>query len=151
MASKYYRRDDEVISPFHGAQYCTFLYQVSRVLWLRNPGASALADRVYALNRSLHAVDLFYEVELPDVFACDHPLGSVIGRARIASHFFFTQGCTVGNNRGVYPVIGSNVLCDRDIPANAIVFGREPDVVVKVQSAADVAQRRAKRWRSPGS
>jgi serine O-acetyltransferase len=145
-----------VFNPFHGAQYAVFLYHVGRVLWERDPGNRLVADRVYGLNRALHGVDMFYEVEMPPVFACDHPLGSIIGRARIGSCFFFTQHCTVGNNKGIYPVIGNHVTMlpgstilgncaigdhvvmaaqsyvrDRDIPAHSLVFGQERNIVIK--------------------
>ena len=41
-----------------------------------------LAAKVYALNKALHAIDVFYEVELPDLFCLQHPLGTMPGRAR---------------------------------------------------------------------
>ena len=39
----------------------------------------------------------------------DHPVGSVLGRAQYGEFFSFSQNCTVGNNKGIYPVIGKNV------------------------------------------
>jgi serine O-acetyltransferase len=40
---------------------------------------TTLADRIYYLNKALNGLDLFYEVEMPDVFYLDHPVGTVIG------------------------------------------------------------------------
>jgi serine O-acetyltransferase len=99
---------------------------------------------------------MFYEVNLPRYFQLDHPVGSVIGRATYGDGFSFGQNCTVGNNHGIYPVLGENVkMCanssiigrchigdnviigansgvkDEDIPANSIVFGYSPNLIIK--------------------
>ena len=104
----------------------------------------------------MHSDDLFYEVELPEYFSLDHPMGSVMGRAKYGNGFSFSQGCTVGNNHGIYPVIGENVkMCgnssiignchignnvtlgfgtvikDQDIPDNSLVFGQSPNLIIK--------------------
>lgn len=50
-----------------------------------------------------------YEVELPAFFMLDHPIGSVIGRAQYGEGFSFGQNCTLGNNRGIYPILSENV------------------------------------------
>lgn len=115
-----------------------------------------MCDKIYALNRTLSSADLYYEVELPDFFTFDHPLGAVMGRAEYSDYFEFSQGCTVGNNNGVYPrfgervfmmsdskvigdcEIGSNVIIganacvkDQDIPSNVLIFGESPNLVIK--------------------
>ena len=125
----------------------------------RQWGAS-VSDKLYALNKAMASVDLFYQVELPDIFTFDHPLGSVMGRASYSDYFTFSQGCTVGNNRGIYPrfgqsvfmlsdskvigdcEIGSNVIIganayvkDVDIPSNSLVFGQSPNLVIKENRA----------------
>jgi len=153
--NKYYSRDCETyFNPFHSGQYCIYLYCLSRAVW--NEGNSILADKIYYLNKIMNGCDMFYEVELPNFFMLDHPVGSVLGRAQYGEGFTFGQNCTVGNNRGVYPVIGQNVeLCanasilgnchigddvtigayacvkDQDIPANSIVFGQSPNLIIK--------------------
>ena len=107
--NKYYRRDGALyFSPYQSAQYCIFLYYFANTLW-RSGGAGFLCDKLYLLNKMLNGIDLFYQVELPDVFFTDHPVGTVLGRAKYGRGFSFNQGCTVGNNKGVYPVIGENV------------------------------------------
>jgi serine O-acetyltransferase len=120
------------------------------------PQHRSLADRVYYLNKALNGVDLYHEVELPEIFGLDHPLGSVMGRARYSDFFFFSQSCTVGNSRGTYPQFGEEVLMlsgakvlgncdigshvilsansyvkDTNIPSCSIVFGSSPDLVIK--------------------
>ena len=85
---------------------CNYLYQVSHILYKN--GYSIIADKVYYLNKMLNALDLFYAIELPEHWNCEHPIGSVMGRARYGDFFFFYQGCTVGGNHTNYPIIGNN-------------------------------------------
>ena len=153
--NKYYHRNGETyFNPFHAGQYTIFLYYYSREIFLS--GNSLLADKIYYLNKIMNSCDLFYEVELPDYFSLDHPQGSVMGRAKYGNGFRFGQCCTVGNNNGVYPVIGDNVrMCayssiignchignnvtlgaytsikDEDVSANTIVFGQSPHLIFK--------------------
>jgi serine O-acetyltransferase len=119
-------------------------------------GGGVLADKCYYLNKVLNSCDLFYEVELPPIFMLDHPVGSVMGRAKYSDYFSFGQNCTVGNNHGIYPVIGDHVrMCansmilgnctignnviigaatcvkDESIPDNSLVFGKSPHLIIK--------------------
>ena len=79
-----------------------------------------------------------------------------MGRAEYSDFFSFSQGCTVGNNKGIYPtfgtsvfmlsnskvigdcVIGDNVIIsagtyikDASIPSNSLVFGESPNLIIK--------------------
>lgn len=161
-ANRYYSQDNEAyFNPFHSGQYCIFLYFLSRTIFLNNPDYRSLADRVYYLNKALNAVDLFYEVELPDIFAVDHPLGTILGRAKYSDYFTCLQNCTVGNNNGIYPTIGRYVTMlsgakligdstvgdhvilsansyvkDSDIPPCSIVFGESPNLIIKTREPA---------------
>lgn len=156
IKNKYYSRDEVTFfDPLHGCQWAHFLYTLSNEIFRRG-GVRSVCDKVYALNRALSSADLYYEVELPDVFTFDHPLGAVMGRAEYSNYFTFSQGCTVGNNHGVYPRfdervfmmsnskvvgdcrVGSNVIIaanayvkDQDIPSNSVVFGISPNLVIK--------------------
>jgi serine O-acetyltransferase len=155
--NKYYRNNGEVFfSIYHSAQYCIFLYFLSRQVFLDTPEHRNLADKVYYLNKALNGLDLYYEIVMPDAFHLDHPVGSVMGRASYGNNFTFSQLCTVGNNRGVFPKIGNNVemlsgakiigrcaigdnvlisanayIKDTDIPENSLVFGSSPNLVIK--------------------
>lgn len=155
--NKYYKKDNEVFfSVYHSGQYCIFLYFLARKIFLKNPEYRHLADKIYYLNKTLNGLDLYYEVKMPDVFSLDHPVGSVMGRASYGENFSFSQLCTVGNNKGIFPVIGKNVkmlsgskilgkcnvgdnviisanvyIKDTDIPKNSLVFGSSPNLVVK--------------------
>ena len=156
-SNKYYHCEGEVFfNPFHSGQYCIYLYWLSRVVYEEDN--SLLADKIYYLNKIMNGCDMFYEVKLPKVFMLDHPVGSVIGRAQYGEGFTFGQCCTVGNNHGIYPVIGRNVeMCanasiignshvgdnvtigayacvkDQDVPANSVVFGQSPNLIIKTK------------------
>lgn len=162
IISKYYTRKGEIyFNPFHSGQYAIFLYYLSNSIASSGGDSGTLADRVYYLNKMLNGVDLFYEVELPRAFYLDHPVGSVMGRASYGEQFSFSQGCTVGNNKGKYPVLGRNVqmypgskivgncrigdyvilsanayVIDTDIPSYSLVFGQSPDLTIKAKDKA---------------
>ena len=92
-------------------------------------------------------------------FFLEHPLGTVLGRAQYGNNFFAMQGCTVGGNKGKYPVIGNNVkmfsnskilgssiigenvwigancyIKDTNIADNMIVFGQYPNLIYKTKA-----------------
>lgn len=155
--NKYYRSNEQTyFSPFHSGQYSIFLYYLSRQVFDLDKKPSVLADKIYYLNKLMNGLDLYYEVDMPDIFMLDHPLGSVLGRATYGNFFTFSQQCTVGNNRGKFPTIGEHVtmfsgskiigeciigdnvqvaantyIKDTDIPSNSIVFGSSPNLIVK--------------------
>ena len=154
--NKYYKKNGIVFfSPFHSGQWTIFLYYLSNTIYkLRED--SEICDKIYYLNRMMNSCDLYYEVSLPDVFFLDHPVGSVMGRAEYGNFFSFSQGCTVGNNKGIFPKFGNNVIMmsnskvlgrcaignnviisantyikDTDIPDNSIIFGSSPNLIIK--------------------
>jgi len=149
---KYVSRELDHLNTDH---YAAFLYYLSN--GLSHAGRLELASKVYGLNKALHALDVFYEVELPEVFALQHPVGTVLGRGKFASYFFVYQRCSVGSNlAGVYPrfregvvmfggasVIGDSeigpntwisvgtTIMDQSVPGDCVVFGRSPNLIVK--------------------
>ena len=160
-AHKYFVTEsgDAKFDLLHSAQYMTFLYYVSHAVSVHDAG-SPLAAKLYYLNKSLNACDLYHAIELPDIFFAEHPVGSVMGRAKYGNYFVFQQGCTIGGNKGCYPTlgeyvwmfanstvigncrIGNNVFLaagsfvkDTDIPDNTIVFGQSPNLTLKQKSA----------------
>jgi serine O-acetyltransferase len=154
---KYYRKDDKpYFSHLNTDQYAAFLYFCANTAYRRAPG-SGVADKLYALNKALHALDVFYAVELPEIFLFSHPVGSVLGRAVYRNYFVCYQNCTVGGNTKLeYPVLGEGValyansavignckvgdnvqisaksmILDRDVPDDTIVCGVHPAVEFK--------------------
>lgn len=143
---------------FHSIQWMTFLYYLSHELYLKG---SKLCDQVYYLNKIMHSVDLFYAIELPCIWSAEHPLGTVMGRAKYSDGFFFYQGCTVGGTKDkegniYYPELEENVrmyanssilgrchigknvqigagalVKNQDVPDNCTVFGQSPNLIIK--------------------
>jgi serine O-acetyltransferase len=95
---------------------------------------------------------------MPKIFFLDHPVGTVLGKANYGEGFTFAQNCTVGNNKGKYPVFGLNVrmksgskvlgdcmigdnviisantyIKDMNIPKCSIVFGSSPNLIIKTK------------------
>ena len=138
----------------------TFLYYLSHELY-KDSKIPNLCDKVYYLNKIMHSVDLFYAIELPIHFSAEHPLGTVMGRAKYGNGFFFYQNCTVGGTKDKegnisYPEIGENVhmfagssilgkchignnvnigagaiVKNQDVPDNCTVFGESPNLIIK--------------------
>ena len=159
-----HREDDNsneeiVIHPFYSIEYTIFLYWMSREFYRKEN--IVMATWIYYLNKTLNCVELFYEVELPSVWSCEHPLGTIIGKAKYSDYFFFYQGCTVGanfkhNGSIEYPEFGTHVkmlsnskvlgsshvgnnviisanayIKDEDVPDDVIVFGTSPHLIFK--------------------
>ena len=93
--NKYYMRENvPFFNPYHSGQYLAFLYFLS--FHLSNKKNTDLADKVYFLNKILNSIDIYHQVNLPDTFFFEHPLGSVLGRASYGKNLFIMQGCTIG-------------------------------------------------------
>jgi serine O-acetyltransferase len=110
------RSSNEVFfNHLHSDQYSMFLYFVSRELYIRKADPK-LCAKVFYLNKVLHSIDVYYEVELPDIFCFSHCVGTVLGRAKYSDYFLVYQNCTIGSSRqqkneeNEYPVLG-NYLC----------------------------------------
>lgn len=158
--AKYFSDGDQVLfNHLNTDQYAMFLYYLSNTIW-RLEGDVALAEKVYSLNKALHALDAFYEVELPDVFKLQHPVGTVLGRGKYSSYFVAYQRCSIGANLSdEYPILGEGlvmyggsaiigncrirdncwisagtIVMDTDIPSNRVVFGQYPNTAYKETS-----------------
>lgn len=157
VSVKYFARDGQPwFNHLHTDQYAMFLYLLANTVH-RAEGDPALAGKVFALNKGLHAIDAFYEVALPDVFFFQHPVGTVLGRATYGNYFAVYQRCSIGSSlASESPVLGDGVVLfggsaiigrcrigdnawlsvdtlvmDRDIPSDSVVFGKSPANVVK--------------------
>lgn len=155
--SSYYHNEigEVTFSPFHSGQYSVFLYYLSNTIHVMDNNKK-LATVVYYLNKVLHSVDWYYEISLPQYWGVEHPVSSVLGRANYSNGLFIYQGCTVGGNKGNYPIIGKNVILyanstvignskigsnvlistgtivkDDIVPDNCIVFGQSPNLIIK--------------------
>ena len=153
ISNKYYQRDREAyFDPLHTGQWTVFLYTAAHLLIRGSEKNRELCDKLYGLSKCVSSADIYYEVEMPEVWFFDHPQGSVMGRAEYGGYFAFSQGCTVGNSKGRYPKIGPYVvmysdskilgdcrigdhvilsanafIMDREIPSCSIDYGTHPD------------------------
>lgn len=99
----------EQFDVLHSSQYCIFLYYLSNTIWKREK-AQKLCTQLFLLNKSLNAIDCFYEVELPEVFFIGHSVGIVLAKATYGNHLVLYQNSTVGKNHGVAPVLEEGVI-----------------------------------------
>lgn len=100
-------------------QYLMFLWFLSNSLW-KAGAADSVLNKLYLLNKCLHAFDCAFDTGLPDVFIVVHGVGTVLGKASYSDYFAVYQGCTVGQTNGIYPAIGRGV----GLGAGASIIGR---------------------------
>lgn len=99
---------DVLFNHLNADQYAMFLYILSNVLYNKNYNTS-ICDKIFYLNKCLHGVDVFYEVDLPDIFLFVHPFGTVLGRGNYSNFFLVYQRCGIGSNNDVSPTLGEYV------------------------------------------
>lgn len=148
--------------PLHTCQWLLFLYLTANTIYKyetdKVEAARVVCDKIYGQSKTVSGCDMYYEVEMPDYFSFDHPVGSFMGRAKYGNHFSFSQGCSVGNYHEKYPVIGEHVemnagskilgnshigndciitagalIREQDVPDNSIVFGKSPDLIIEAR------------------
>ena len=150
---------DAMFSHLQSDQYAMYLYLVSNSIFQAGSDLK-LADKIYCLNKSLHSIDVFYQVQMPEIFLFRHCVGTVLGRAEYGNYFTVGANCTVGNSRSKYPVIGDNValynsamivgsstigsechiaantlVLNQDVPSCHVAFGQSPDLNCKPASS----------------
>lgn len=103
----------------HSSQYTTFLYYLANTLW-QSGRDRALCNKLFGLNKALNGIDLFYEIEMPDVFFIGHSVGIVLAKARYGNRLVLYQNSTVGKNHGEAPSLGEGVV----MYPNTAVIGR---------------------------
>jgi serine O-acetyltransferase len=151
---KYYRDEQGSASKFdhlNGDHFATLLYFLSNLAWIKFDNIN-LATKLFYLNKIMHGIDLFYTVQMPDIFLLVHPVGTVLGNAHYDDYFVAYQNVTVGaDEAGFYPIfgketilyskssvigectLGSNVVLgsnsfvlNSNVPSNSLVVGQFP-------------------------
>lgn len=123
---KYYQEEDcAVFDHLNSDHFASFLYFFSNTVW-RETGDTSLPTRLFYLNKAMHGLDLFYSVEMPDIFLLVHPLGTVLGNAKYKDYLVVYQNVTVGaDEAGVYPVFDTGtVLYAKSTVIGACEFGK---------------------------
>ncbi|MDG2242644.1 MAG: hypothetical protein P8L66_04020 [Rhodospirillaceae bacterium] len=152
----FHTKDGPRYHHLHTDQHAMFLYYLSNAVF-KHGGPVQVAEKVYALNKALHGFDAFYEVNLPDVFAVVHPVGTVLGRATYGNYFCAYQNVSVGADlEDNHPIFGEGVvmyggsrvigkttvgdncllsagttLLGDDVPSNHVAFGQHPNIETK--------------------
>jgi serine O-acetyltransferase len=146
--------DTTVFDHLHGDQYTMFLYYASNSAFVA--GDVTLAKKLFLLNKALNGFFCLYDTVLPPVMFLNHALGTVIGRGTYGNYLLVTQNVTFGVDGDRTPVIGEGVIVyggaliagattigDRtvvaanaalrnaDIPAESVVAGTSPDLIVR--------------------
>jgi serine O-acetyltransferase len=103
----------------HSTQYCTFLYFLANTI-KHNGGDTEVCTKLFLLNKALNGIDLFYEIEMPEIFFIGHSVGIVLAKATYGNYLVLYQNSTVGKNHGVAPVIGEGVV----MYPNTAIIGR---------------------------
>jgi serine O-acetyltransferase len=103
----------------HSSQYTIFLYYLAHTIWRRS-GERAVCNKLFGLNKALNGIDLFYEIELPEVFFIGHSVGIVLAKATYGNRLVLYQNSTVGKNHGEAPVLGDGVV----LYPNTAIIGR---------------------------
>ncbi|HPF47235.1 MAG TPA: hypothetical protein PK690_10240 [Emcibacteraceae bacterium] len=158
VTRKYFSENGYALySHLQSDQHAMFLYMLCRELYLREE--QNLATKTYYLNKVLHSIDVMYTVELPEKFIFAHCVGTVLGKAVYGNYFHVGQNCTVGNEKGTYPIIGEGVALYKGclvtgsshignnvhisahsfvrnnvVPDNSVVIGSSPNLIIKSNS-----------------
>ncbi|NLU96920.1 hypothetical protein B6N13_02275 [Marinomonas sp. UCMA 3892] len=145
-------KDTPTLDVLNSIQYPIFLYKLSRELFLS--GDVTGAKKIFYLNKVLHSIDLFYEIDLKKNFLLSHSVGSVFSKATYGDFCVYYHGILVGKNNDDRPTlndglvmfsgskivgnstVGKNVvvsagtvIVDQNIPDNVYVFpgkGKKP-------------------------
>ncbi len=130
IADKYYSANFlESFNHLNTDHYSMYLYLLSNECYRLGEDLT-LASKLFALNKMLHGIDVFYKVQMPAIFLFVHPVGTVIGAGQFADYFCIYQNCTVGaKDAGQYPTFkgptimysGSSVIGRCEIGANVII------------------------------
>lgn len=106
----YYLSDG--FSVLNTSVYSVFLYYLAHIVGRR--GDKELADKIYYLNKIMNSVEWYWNIELPEHFIVEHPIGSVLGKAEYGDYFSIYQGVTVGERlKGdivSWPKLGNHVI-----------------------------------------
>ena len=107
------------LNVLQSSQHTIFLYYLANTIWRRS-GDTAAATRLFLMNKAFNAIDLFYEIEMPEVFYIGHSVGIVLAKATYGNYLVLYQNSTVGRHKDQIPVIGDRVV----LYPNTAVIGR---------------------------
>ena len=144
---RHYNNGEEVLfNHLYSDHYIMYVWYLGNTIW-KNTQNKELCNKLYYLNKTLHAFDCMFDTKLPDIFLIFHGAGTMLGKAIYDNYFVALQGVTIGSHKGKYPIIGKGVsltahssiigdctisnnvsisihttIFQKDIPANQSVF-----------------------------
>jgi serine O-acetyltransferase len=115
---RYNSNGQTYLNHLYSDQYLIYLWFLANTVW-EESGNEILASKLYYLNKTLHGFDCMYDTNLPDIFLIFHGVGTMLGKAKYDDFFVALQGCTIGSQKGKYPVLGKGVA----LTANSSIIG----------------------------
>ena len=116
---RYYSNKTTLLNHLYADHYLMYLWFLSNTFW-KELKEEVISSKLYYLNKCLHGFDCMYNTKLPDIFLIFHGVGTMLGKADYSDYLVVLQGCTVGSQKGNYPVIGKGV----SLTANSSVIGK---------------------------
>lgn len=104
----YFNGEDVLFNHLFSDHYVMYVWYLANSLWQAN-APSDVCNKLYYLNKTLHGLDCNYNTALPDIFLLFHCSGTMLGKATYSDFFVALQGCTIGSQKGVYPVMDKGV------------------------------------------
>ncbi|MGO2511169.1 hypothetical protein [Marinomonas polaris] len=152
----YYKNGILYFNHLNSDQYTVFVYYASNIAY-EVFNDTALASKLFYLNKSLNQFHCMYDTKLPDIFVIIHSTGIVLGKAKYSDFLVVSHHCTVGANANLeyptmdrftimYPyssIIGRSKVSDNvcisngsyvnnvDLPSGSLVFGSGFDLNIK--------------------
>lgn len=154
--------------------YSVFLYHLAHLIGIG--GGTELADKLYYLNKIMNCVEWYWNIELPEHFVVEHPVGTVLGKAVYGDNLCVFQGVTIGANFKekdcIWPIIGDHVtlyanssvigncnigsnvivaanafIFNENVPDNSIVFGSSPDLTIRKCTVEENRKKMIRIWK----
>lgn len=160
----YYNGSEVIFNHLHSDHYVMYIWYLANAIWKKTQHKN-ICNKLYYLNKALHSLDCMYDTNLPDIFLIFHGSGTMLGKATYSDYFVALQGCTVGMNKGKYPVMQKGValtahsaligdcnvgklvtvssytcVIDKNIAANHVVFKNEQGSMVYKETSNSYAQ-----------
>ena len=101
----------------NSSQYCAFLYLLSNFIY-KEYGECSTCEKIFYLNKALNGIDLYYKVNLPNIFFFPHTSGTVIANTNYGDRLIIFQNCTVGRYGSNYPSLADNIIM---FPGSSII------------------------------
>ncbi|MDQ5984349.1 MAG: hypothetical protein CSYNP_00042 [Syntrophus sp. SKADARSKE-3] len=145
-----------IFDHLNSQQYAMFLYLLANEIWTNDESSWVVCEKLFFLNRIFSGMDLYYKINMPEIFLIEHGGGSVLVNTHYGNKFVFFQSVTVGRLGDACPVIGEGVILfpntvvtgesiigdysvisagtivnNKIIPPDSVVFSNGSDIVIK--------------------